>query len=57
MLRILMGALLLVVGTPIALRIAVKVADPPPAVLGISGGQLAVCPGTPNCVSSYSTRK
>ena len=40
----------------VAARAAIPSASPPPPTLGVVNGQLADCPGTPNCVSSDATK-
>lgn len=47
--------ILLVVGY-VAARIAIKNLSPMPATLGVTNGELAPCPETPNCVTSRATR-
>lgn len=39
----------------VAARAAIPSASPLPSTLGVVNGQLADCPGTPNCVSSTAT--
>lgn len=51
------GALLgLCVVGYVAARLAVQNFSPMPANLGVTNGQLAPCPDSPNCVTSHATR-
>ncbi|GAB4430055.1 MAG: hypothetical protein Kow0031_10770 [Anaerolineae bacterium] len=51
------GALLALCGVGYAIaRVVVENSSPMPANLGVTSGQLAPCPETPNCVTSRATR-
>jgi uncharacterized protein (DUF1499 family) len=49
--------LAIVVGLPVVFLIVLRLTSRTPQGLGVTGGRLADCPGTPNCVSSQATRE
>ena len=55
MLRVLPYILLAIIFLALALRLAVPYLSSQPDNLGVSGGKLADCPNSPNCVSSFAT--
>ena len=55
MLRILLYIFIVLILLAIALRIAIPFISSQPDNLGVNNGQLAPCPDSPNCVSSFET--
>lgn len=51
----LVGIVVVIIVAYLVLRVLVVRVSPLPDNLGVQQGQLASCPDTPNCVSSYAT--
>lgn len=57
MLRILPYFIVVAFFLLILLRLAIPYLSPQPDSLGVANGQLAECPSSPNCVSSFATEE